>query len=413
MKRRLFFLGLFYAITLIALSSCDLFKNDEPDQTDGNKYLVSKTLVFTYPPAIVKKAMEAIEVKYPEAAGISKDVKYGFFVYKINYNTTFKTQNVVASGLVCVPMGTGAFPLLSFQNGTNTLHSEAPSVAYTDSLFILIQSISSYGFIVTLPDYLGFGASESMYHPYLHKASTVQSVTDMFRATKELMKDYPTTAISNEVYLIGYSQGGWATMALKKEIETNLSSEFTLKATSCGAGPYDLSFICGKIISQTNYPMPYFMGYVMNSYIKSGEVSLTYTDIFSSAYAGTNYISDLYDGNKNSDYINSKLTTTVSELFTSDLKSNFATSDKYATLRTALTNNSVTAWKTTSPLLLVHGLGDTFVTPTVSNNIYLDFLVKGTATDIINYVPIPLLDHRDAVIPWGLLTVKWILTKKG
>ena len=39
------------------------------------------------------------------------------------------------------------------------------------------------------------------------------------------MKDYPTTILSKDVYLMGYSQGGWATMALKKELETNLTAE--------------------------------------------------------------------------------------------------------------------------------------------------------------------------------------------
>jgi len=320
---------------------------------------------------------------------------------------------VIASGLVCMPVGTGAFPLLSFQNGTNTLHSEAPSVAYTDTLFTLIETIASMGFIVAMPDYLGFGASESMYHPYLHKESTVQSVTDMFRAIQEMMVDYNSTSLLKDTYLMGYSQGGWATMALKKEIETNLSDEFTLKATSCGAGPYDLTTICSSILAQTTYPMPYFMAYIMNSYIKSGEITIGYSDIFNSNYAGSNYISDLFDGTKNSDYINSKLTTRISDLFSKNFRDSVSTGKKYQTLRTALVNNSVTAWKTTSPTYLAHGLGDTFVTPVVTNNIYLDFLAKGTTTDVVKYVPIPLLDHRDAAIPWGLLSIKWILSIKG
>ncbi len=410
MKRRFLFSGLVILSLLIIVSSCDLFNGDDEPE-NKNKYLVSKTLLMTYPEVVVKKTFEQIGKVYSDAADLSKNVKYGFFVYKVNYNTTFNNQKVVASGLVCVPMATGNMPLLSFQNGTNTLHAKAPSEAYMDSLFVLIQSVSSFGYIVTLPDYLGFGASKNMFHPYLHKASTIQTVTDLFRATQEMMKDYPTMQMSKDTYLMGYSQGGWATMVLKKELETNLSAEFNLKATACGAGPYDLQFICGKILGQSTYPQPYFLAYMMNAYIKTGEISLSYADIFNSPYSGTNYISDLYNGKNDGGTINSKLSTSVSTLFTADVIANLSTGGKYLSLWEALRNNSVTAWKTTTPTFMVHGLGDTYVMPGVSNNMYLDFILKGTSLDMITYVPVPLLDHTEAVIPWGLLSAKWIVTK--
>ena len=34
-----------------------------------------------------------------------------------------------------------------------------------------------------------------------------------------------------------------------------------------------------------------FLAYMMNSYIKSGEISLTYSDIFNAPYSGANDIS--------------------------------------------------------------------------------------------------------------------------
>ncbi|HPT32872.1 MAG TPA: hypothetical protein PLW67_13570, partial [Prolixibacteraceae bacterium] len=220
-----------------------------------------------------------------------------------------------------------------------------------------------------------------------------------------------TMQMTKDTYLMGYSQGGWATMVLKKELETNLSAEFNLKATACGAGPYDLQFICGKILGQSTYPQPYFLAYMMNAYIKTGEISLSYADIFNSPYSGTNYISDLYNGKNDGGTINSKLSTSVSTLFTADVIANLSTGGKYLSLWEALRNNSVTAWKTTTPTFMVHGLGDTYVMPGVSNNMYLDFILKGTSLDMITYVPVPLLDHTEAVIPWGLLSAKWIVTK--
>ena len=53
-------------------------------------------------------------------------------------------------------------------------------------------------------------------------------------------------------------------MALKQELETNLAAEFTLKATSCGAGPYNLEYLCNNILNKQTYPQPYFIAYMMN-----------------------------------------------------------------------------------------------------------------------------------------------------
>lgn len=411
MNNRSILTALIYISLLLAVSSCEISNNDD-QQPEENKYLVQKNLLISCNQIFAKGLLGLIEEWYPEAAGLSEKVKYGYSVYKIEYNTKFKNQDIVASGLACIPKSAGPFPLLSFQNGTNTLHASAPSVAYADTFFLFIEAVSSFGFIIAIPDYPGFGASQSMYHPYLVKEPTVQTIIDMYRAIEEMMSDLPSLSLLKDLYLMGYSQGGWATMALKEEIETNLTDEFTLKATACGAGPYDLTLISKKILEQTNYPMPYFMAYLADSYIRSGETDLTYSDIFKPAFSGNNYIPDLFDGTKSPDYINSQLSTRVSDLFTEDMISNFSTGNKYESLRLALKKNSVTAWKTISHTFLVHGLEDDLVTPTVSENIYLDFLAKGTNADIVKYTPIPEMDHGEAVIPWGLMSLKWILTIK-
>jgi len=407
-NRRCFLKVLFFISVLLVLSGCELFDEDNSEVPE-KKYLVSKELLMPCPISLAKQVVGIIEENYDQAAGLGLHVKNGYSVYRIEYNTSCMDQDIVAAGLVCIPIADGTFPLLSFQNGTNTLHAAAPSAAYTDSLYIFIEAMSSFGFIVALPDYPGFGTSKNIYHPYLLKEPTVQTIIDMYRAIKEMMEDNPSAGILKDTYLMGYSQGGWATMALKKEMETSLSAEFTLKASACGAGPYDLNLISKNILEQETYPMPYFMAYVIHSYIRAGEIDITWSDIFKPAFSGDNYIPDLFDGTKSEDYINSKLSTKISDLFTDDLVSNFTTGGKYASLRAALTNNSVAAWKTASPVLLIHGLGDTFVTPAVSENLYNDFLAKGTAADSVTYLPIPGLDHREAVIPWGLTSIKWIL----
>jgi pimeloyl-ACP methyl ester carboxylesterase len=404
-----FLIGSFFLI----LTSCNLFNQDDQIPITEDKYLISYVQKGSYVLPVVKALFQTVESKYPSIDTISNKMKYGVWVYKISYRTTYKNQEKVASGLVCVPMATGSFPLMSFQNGTNTLHSKAPSVDYNDELFLLIENLASAGFIVAMPDYLGFGTSESMFHPYLVKDPTVQTITDMYRAIVEMISKFPNLTLSQDTYLCGYSQGGWATMALKNALETKMSTEFTVKATSCGAGPYNLTEVSNEILGNSVYPMPYFFAYLLNSYIQAAEVNLTYADIFNSPYSGAGYISSLFDGTKDSEYINSKLTTNLNELFTQDFRTNYSTGTKFAPLRDAFTRNSIEAWKTTTPTLLIHGLGDSFVTPKVSQSIYTAFLAKGVDPTTIAYIPIPGLDHRDAVLPWGMATISYLLKIKN
>ena len=414
MNRKWFLAVFFPVLMLIVFQGCDLIDDEGEIPKTEDQYLISYSVVASYPLDLaVKPLFQKIEAEFPDASGITQKAKHGVWVYRINYRTQYKDQEVVASGLVCIPMSTGPFPLLSFQNGTNTLHINAPTKSPTDSLFVMIEAIAATGFIVTLPDYLGFGASSTMFHPYMHKASTVKSVVDMFRAVKELMVHLKNISLSKDTYLMGYSQGGWSTLALKYELENNLSQEFTLKAASCGASPYDLTHVSNVIFSRPVYDMPYFLAYIMNSWILSSEINLTYTDIFSAPYSGQGYIQELFNGTHDSGYINGKLNKTLNQLFKNNFLDSLATAPRYKTIRDALSNNSIKAWKTTSPLLLVHGMNDTYVTPTVMTKIQQDFVSAGVAPGVIEALPVPGLGHHEAVVPWGVKSLHWILKKAG
>jgi pimeloyl-ACP methyl ester carboxylesterase len=296
---------------------------------------------------------------------------------------------------------------MSYQNGTNTLHSEAPSVNPDNQLFLLLEFIASTGFVVSVPDYLGFGSSSNMFHPYLDKESTIQSVTDMLRAVEELTTNHLQFEANNDLYITGYSQGGWATMQLQKALEENNTGEFNLKASSCGAGPYDLRFVNDYILGLTNYPMPYFVGYIFNSYLNQDDITNPAGDIFKSPY--DQRIMTLFNGTKSGDEINSQLTTATADLFTADYKSTSNSDSKFSSVISSLDKNSITAWKTNIPTLLTHGTADTYVPEQISKNIYDDFVDKGVDQSKITYIAIPGAGHNTAVIPSGVATFSWFI----
>ncbi len=408
MKRRWYYPLFWVSIFILSFTSCDLFEEEEQIPLSENKYLTEYTLNRTITKLEIQAMFGVLATQYPETAGIDQMVQSGVWVYSVKYRTQFNGENRIASGLVCIPTDEGDYPLLSFQNGTNTEHAKAPSENSMDPLFSIIQSVSSTGFVVVFPDYLGFGASKDMFHPYLHKESTVRSVLDMLRAVKEMVAYFDNFTLTDDLYLMGYSQGGWATLALAEKIENTqeIKDEFFLKASSCGSGPYNLELVSDHILGLQEYPQPYFMAYMLNSYIQADEITLSYADILSDTYAGK--VQNLFNGKNSSEKINTELTKSVSTLFRPDFLSGYATDTKYLSLRQAFVRNSIEAWQTSSPKLFIHGLGDQLVTPVVSDSIVAAFRTLTPVPGMITYQAIPLLSHEEAVLPWGVRSLQWI-----
>jgi len=404
MKNSLLFKLILFVFLISVFSGCDL---DDDNKVPEDNYIVDFVKHKTYTVEQIKTSLSLYAFIYPELQVIIDNLKHGVEVYKITYKTKFDGKEIIASGLVAVPLTSGSYAILSYQNGTNTQNSNAPSVSPDYEMYQLIEFVASTGFIVSVPDYLGFGASSTMFHPYYDKKSTVESVTDMLWAVKELANNYLQVVPKNDLYVMGYSQGGWSTLQLHKYIEENYSSEFNLKASACGAGGYDVRFINDYILEQTEYPMPYYIGYMINSFVKLGDVTNPTTDIFKSPYSER--ILKLYDGKNSGDDINAQLTTKIADLFTADYRSSVNTNVKFASVVSTLSKNSIAAWKTNIPTMILHGTADNYVPYKGSENLYNDFLAKGVSAGKVTFVPIPGADHGSAIIPSGVASLKWFI----
>ena len=387
------------------LNSCT--KKDTP-VTPANQYLISNEFKLGMTVAEVKTSLQSY---IPEMGLVGSLLQSDIEVQKIIYKTTFQNNKIQASGLVCLPKTAGNYPVLCFQNGTNTLHSDAPTENPTGDMVSMLESVASMGFIVVIPDYIGFGASAQLPHPYLHAESTTQSILDMLRAVNEYGTDVKVVAKpTKNLFIFGYSQGGWATMELQKAIETNYSSEFNLIASSCAAGPYSISYMNDYITSQTDYPMPYFLAYLLNAYTSIGLVTNPLSDFIQAPYAAI--IPGLFDGNHTGGSINSVLTTKMADLLTPDFRAGFATNAKFAGLKSAFIANSVEAWNISTPTRLYHGVDDVYIPLSLSQKMLADFKTKGVPDSKIELVIIPGADHTTAVSSVALQTILWFLGLK-
>jgi pimeloyl-ACP methyl ester carboxylesterase len=368
------------------------------ETTPEYKNFVSKEAALQLSKEYFSGLVDVAAESYPEAQSVKPLIAHDVTVYKIVYKTNIDNQEINASGLVCVPADKGAYPVLSFQNGTNTVNADAPSMSPSEYLYQMVELISSMGYIVVMADYPGFGESASVPHPYLVKEPTVRSLLDMLYAVRELSSsELPGVSQLNEYYLLGYSQGGWATLALHKALELEYSQEFDLKGSACGAGPYNLYLLMEGMIDVPTYPMPVYLGYIVNAYVEYNQFSNTAADIFNEPYASR--ISNLYNGMLTSQQINDQLTTSIPDLIKPGFLSGFASAPEYASVRYALSDNSISGWHSYKPLLLLHGADDKSVNPVSTENLYSEMINAGTSPDICTKVIIPGADHGDGIVP--------------
>ena len=210
---------------------------EQPPENSAPGALLSGSMVNTITPAQITQAF-----KDPESHIQSGIVpRYSVSSYRLNYVTTDKNgAKVTASGLVSVPVKTAGArsPVLSYQHASTFRNNQAPSIKVEAVEPPLV--LASLGYIVVSPDYVGFGASYGVEHPYLTSSPSSRAVIDMLSAAQTWRRQ-AGVADNGQLFLAGYSEGGYATMAAHRAIHQQGGELKTqLQAAVPGAGPYDV-----------------------------------------------------------------------------------------------------------------------------------------------------------------------------
>lgn len=395
---------LFFLFTAImAITGCQKEDSNPPAE---NSYLQSFEKIDSYSSGFIKAILGTQSTDYPEINPIISSTAYGIDIYRITYKTTFKNTDVTASGLVCVPASEGNFPVISFQNGTNTSHYNAPSVNPNELMYSLMEAMAGNGYIVVIADYLGFGESQSMIHPYYDKESTSRSVTDMILAAHELLQaDEVDANTSGKHFLMGYSQGGWATLTTLQRCEQAYPADIEVVAASCGAGAYDLMAMSDYVLSLQTFPGPLYLPYFIYSKIDAGDMAGPLSQYFKEPYASR--IPGLFDGSHSNDDVNTQLNDTIAKLVTDEMINNFAASSDFSSLRSLLASNSAEAWNCSAYIRFFHGTADLNVPPVQSDIIYDRFMDLGASQEKVSIQTMEGLTHETGLIPWGIKTINW------
>ena len=323
-------------------------------------------------------------------------LEYDVVLNYVEYETDYLGETIVASGLLAYPITEEQLPIMSFQHGTMTSHDEAPTVNTTYSL---LSNIASAGYILIIPDFIGFGASKDKLHPYYHEESTAGSVVDMIHAAKEFAETTDGVNFNGEVFLSGYSEGGYATMAAHKLMEEQAQAGLTLIASAPAAGGYDIKGVQEFFFTQETYENPYYLGFVAMSYLSVyPDWTLSIGDIFNEPYASK--IPTLYDGSKSGSEINAELTTTVVELLTDGFYNELDTDAKYDDIVMAFEQNSLDEWIPQVRMLLYHGDQDDLVPYQNSVDTYDRMISNGASQDIVTFTTLTGEDHGTGFLPY-------------
>lgn len=382
MKKIEYMLWIATAILMIGCGKLDKPHNEE---VNGGK------IVVDFDAGTIKSSL--LERGIP---GITeKTTVYGYKAYKIPYTTTDEEGNSVAvSGLMVVPKGlpkalieSKGYSVVSDSHGTIFANIEAPSVtAERDNSpagsSLLLTSL--FGFVTLQADYIGFGDALNHYHPYLLKKSLANATVDFIEAAKTFAQNN-AIHLNHQLFLTGYSEGGYAAMATLQKIENEGRLHVTLAAPM--AGPYALDIMAKGVLSKATIGVPSFMANFAYAY------SLAYDEdiasILNEPYA--TQLESLFDGSKRRVEIDAKLTkvTTGEEgLFNpAFINTLFSNSDFW--FNGALEENTLQNWAPKTAVRLLHCQGDDVVPYAISD--LTNHRMKSLGAKNISLIPVEKL----------------------
>jgi len=357
--------------------------------------VISSKHLASFSKEVIQQIMSSSSVTLPFS------LQYAVEHKSITYSTIDgKGNQVVASGGLMIPSGSQNLPLLSMQHGTETKRNRVASESAISSVEGTGGLITgSLGYVTAVPDYLGFGVSDKM-HPYLHAKSLVPCVVDFMRAARSFCSSNGIS-LNGQVFLTGYSEGGYVTLVTQRAIELEHPQEFTLTAVAPMAGPYDLTGTMQTIFQSAQYTHTAYVAYVVTAYDNIyGWNRLD--DFFNAPYSSM--MRGLFDGSRTYGEIVSQLPSTFSGLVKSTFVTNVRNGSEQAFLG-AVQENTLLDWKPRAPIHFFHGDADD-VSP-FQNSLTAYNRLKANGGTNIQLTTIPGGDHATSGMPAILGMIAW------
>lgn len=150
---------------------------------------------------------------------------------------------------------------------TITSDAETPSNSFALEMFITGNTLT------IMPDYIGYGVTKELSHPYLnHDVCAINSI-DALTAGYDLFNDNAQSGLSQgwKLYLAGASQGAANAIAVHKYMDTDpaLAAKWNFASSNCSSGPYSPVVTIDKYLTDGKVAYPVVFPLVMKTMFDS------------------------------------------------------------------------------------------------------------------------------------------------
>jgi predicted esterase len=387
-------------VTLVLLLFVFLLGCNDKNKLDAPEYLVDASQIATMSPDDIRNAYNNPEVTALVSATVD--------AWRIVYNTKAPDgSDIEASGLVMIPRRP-ASSILSLHRGTLFQKVEAPSLFNPWTLstnagwVYLAPVISSFGFIVSMPDLIGYGVSSGRSHPFFITGSDGRVALDMLRATRELLEREKILP-ADRLFVTGYSQGGATVLSLIKTIQQEAASEFGITAATAGGGAYNLYEIAREVLATEEVGNPAYLALLIKSYLDTYFPGRSLSEIFREPYASRIVNEQLLDGTTGGAQIMARLTTRTADLFQESFLTAFNGNGE-SEFKQRLQENSLDGFAISNRIRMYHGTDDEIIPVGQARQSFERLRQAGSAN--IEFFELPG-DHFGAALPFGSASVGW------
>ncbi len=324
---------------LLFLSLCVSLPTFALDFT-GNK-LLSYSLWKTVTKAELQSKMKENHVP----AALLK-VKYDVDVYEIAYKTCWHDSTCIkATGLVFVPRAVNEpMAQVVYHHGTRIQPGRSKRLGGEDYLCL---GLAVDGYLVLQPDYIGLGYGDK-FHLYQQYKSLGQATADMIYAVREL-NDSLNVKTNDQLFLTGYSEGGYAAVAANKHIQESYP-DLKVTATSGNSGAYDMGGVQSEVMF-TKYSNPHYLPYLLRGFNEIYKIVPDINTVYKSPY--DTLIPKMFDGSHGMGDID-KVLPEVPKDMVRDTFVNLYLTDPNFPMHKALADNSLVNWKPENPVQLCY-----------------------------------------------------------
>jgi pimeloyl-ACP methyl ester carboxylesterase len=355
---------------------------DDPPAA-GSFYSVPAPLAPQPPGSVIRSDRIDPDIKLPAGATAYR---------VIYYSETISGADVAVSGLVVVPGGrppVGGFPIVSWSHGTTGLADQcAPSLEGLGSISYLVPLLNRR-MIVVATDYQGLGAPSGS--PYLVGQSEGQNVLDAARAARALVGG----AASNQVVVIGYSQGGQAAL-FAGQIAQSYAPELFLAGVVAVGPVASISELAPADLSRHTDPDAAFAAMALTAWSKTyGNLAVT-SVLSRSALAHSSVMS--------SGCVNAVATAYDSLSTTRIFRPGWSSDPGVVSDDTANQPGHAPIF---APVLVVQGTDDQLIPYRSTTRLVQDSLC-GDQHDTVEYVPEPDASHSGALTQGASTILGWV-----